>query len=64
LLFDGVSIDTPELTIPHPRMFFRKFAIEGVKAVAPDLLNPWTGELFANYGISDEISAQKMKIID
>lgn len=63
LLFGGLRKFTPELTLPHPRMFFRRFAIEGVKAVASDLQNPLTGELFANYSISEEILSQKMKII-
>ena len=64
LLFDKLLKLNPELTIPHPRMFFRRFAIEGVKAVAPDLLNPLTGEFFGKYKISEDVLRQDLKIID
>lgn len=64
LLFGNIQKITPELTIPHPRMFFRKFAIEGVKVVAFDLKNPFTGEFFADYSISEDVLAQKVRIID
>jgi len=63
LLFDGETISTEKLTIPHPRMFFRKFAIEGVKFVGADLINPFSGELLANYRVPKEILSQKVKII-
>ena len=64
LLFDNLVIDLPELTVPHPRMFFRKFAIEGVKAVAGDFVNPLTGKKFANYGVCGEILQQETRIIE
>jgi len=64
LLFDEKQINSPELCVPHPRMFFRKFAIEGVKAVASDLKNPLSGQKFADYRINDEVLAQKTAIIE
>ncbi|MCL1945836.1 MAG: 2-amino-4-hydroxy-6-hydroxymethyldihydropteridine diphosphokinase [Chitinivibrionia bacterium] len=64
LLFDEIIKKTPALTIPHPRLFFRKFAIEGVKSLNTNLLNPFTGEKFANYRVSKEILRQKIKIIE
>ncbi|MDR0303630.1 MAG: 2-amino-4-hydroxy-6-hydroxymethyldihydropteridine diphosphokinase [Chitinispirillales bacterium] len=63
LLFDDEIINEKELVIPHPRMFFRRFAMEGVKSVAPDLTNPFTKKLFAYYDISKEILPQNIKII-
>jgi len=64
LLFDEIAIDLPELTIPHPRMFFRKFAIEGVKAVASDLKDPLTGKSFADYCVCKDVFLQKTMIIE
>jgi 2-amino-4-hydroxy-6-hydroxymethyldihydropteridine diphosphokinase len=64
LLFDDKIINGENLTIPHPRMFFRRFAIEGVKSVAADFMNPFTKKLFANYGLSEEILSQNLKIIE
>ncbi|MCL2844123.1 MAG: 2-amino-4-hydroxy-6-hydroxymethyldihydropteridine diphosphokinase [Chitinivibrionia bacterium] len=64
LLFDEITLDLPELSIPHPRMFFRKFAIEGVKSVAADLKNPLTGEKFGNYCVCKEVLRQKTMIIE
>jgi len=64
LLYDEIVVDLPELTVPHPRMFFRKFAIEGVKAVAGDLKNPLTGEKFADYCVCEEVLRQKITKIE
>ena len=64
LLFDEIIKRTPELTVPHPRLFFRKFAIEGVKSLGGNLLNPFTGENFANYRVCEEILRQETKIIE
>jgi 2-amino-4-hydroxy-6-hydroxymethyldihydropteridine diphosphokinase len=64
LLFDEITVNLPELTIPHPRMFFRKFAIEGVKSVAADLKNPLTGNFFANYSVCKEVLRQKITLIE
>jgi 2-amino-4-hydroxy-6-hydroxymethyldihydropteridine diphosphokinase len=63
LLFGCEIILTEKLTIPHPRMFFRKFAVEGIKFVGADLINPFSGELFADYRVPKEILLQKVKII-
>jgi len=63
LLFGDKIISTAKLTIPHPRMFFRRFALEGVKFVGSDLINPFSGELFADYRVPKEILLQKVKII-
>jgi 2-amino-4-hydroxy-6-hydroxymethyldihydropteridine diphosphokinase len=38
LLYGDVSVDTPELTIPHPRMWERGFVLAPLRDVAPELV--------------------------
>jgi 2-amino-4-hydroxy-6-hydroxymethyldihydropteridine diphosphokinase len=40
LWIDGVEIDEPDLVVPHPRTFERRFVLEPLAEVAPDLLPP------------------------
>jgi 2-amino-4-hydroxy-6-hydroxymethyldihydropteridine diphosphokinase len=45
LLYDNLVLSTPFLTLPHPRMAFRRFVLEPAVEVAPDLVHPrlsWT----------------------
>jgi 2-amino-4-hydroxy-6-hydroxymethyldihydropteridine diphosphokinase len=37
LIYEGVKMDTPELTIPHPRMHQRDFVIKPLREIAPEL---------------------------
>ncbi len=43
LLFDDRIIDSPELTIPHPRLAERRFVLEPLAEIAPDFVEPITG---------------------
>jgi 2-amino-4-hydroxy-6-hydroxymethyldihydropteridine diphosphokinase len=48
LLYDDLVIDTPELTIPHPRMSFRRFVLEPAAEIAPEMRHPTIGWTIAD----------------
>jgi len=38
LWIDGTGVDEPDLQVPHPRMFERRFVLAPLSELAPDLL--------------------------
>lgn len=40
LTYDDVVLHTPRLTLPHPRMSYRKFVLRGAVEIAPDYVLP------------------------
>lgn len=40
LFFDEMTLDTPRLTIPHPRLAERAFVLRPLADIAPDLIHP------------------------
>jgi len=38
LWIDGIEVDEPDLQVPHPRMFERRFVLAPLSELAPDLL--------------------------
>jgi 2-amino-4-hydroxy-6-hydroxymethyldihydropteridine diphosphokinase len=49
LWLDGVTVDEPDLIVPHPRMFDRAFVMVPLAELAPDIAqersDPGTGEV-------------------
>ena len=43
LLFGDAVIDSPTLTVPHPRMSFRRFVLEPAVEIAGDMVHPTIG---------------------
>ena len=44
LLVDDVILDTPELSLPHPRLHERAFVLVPLAEIAPELVLPGTGK--------------------
>jgi len=40
LLYDDLILDDPQLKIPHPRILSRRFVLEPLAALAPDMVHP------------------------
>jgi 2-amino-4-hydroxy-6-hydroxymethyldihydropteridine diphosphokinase len=47
LLFGSLVINEPKLTIPHPRLHERRFVLEPLADIAPDLVHPILSETIA-----------------
>ncbi len=43
LFYDNLQMETPELTLPHPRMAQRRFVLEPLAEIAADKKHPETG---------------------
>jgi 2-amino-4-hydroxy-6-hydroxymethyldihydropteridine diphosphokinase len=49
LLFGSALIETPQLQVPHPRMLERRFVLEPLIEIAPDVRHPDSKEPLSKY---------------
>jgi len=47
ILFGDLVLNTEELTLPHPAMRQRRFVLEPLAEIAPDMIDPVSGETIA-----------------
>ena len=63
LLYDDLILDTPTLTLPHPRMTQRAFVLVPLAEIAPDWVHPLTKSAIAQIlKTADCSGVQKMKV--
>ena len=60
LLLGSAAIDTPRLTIPHPRMLERRFVLEPLLEIATELLHPVTKRPLRDY--LSQVKTQKLRV--
>jgi 2-amino-4-hydroxy-6-hydroxymethyldihydropteridine diphosphokinase len=59
LLIGSAIIDTPRLTVPHPRMLERRFVLEPLLEIAPELVHPIIKRPLRDY--LSQVKMQKLR---
>jgi 2-amino-4-hydroxy-6-hydroxymethyldihydropteridine diphosphokinase len=59
LLFGNAVVETSQLVIPHPRMLDRRFVLEPLLEIAPELRHPQTKDLLTRY--LGRVAGQKLR---
>jgi 2-amino-4-hydroxy-6-hydroxymethyldihydropteridine diphosphokinase len=44
LFYDGLILEEPGLSIPHPRIAYRRFVLEPLNELSPDFIHPVLGK--------------------
>ncbi|OGO11952.1 MAG: 2-amino-4-hydroxy-6-hydroxymethyldihydropteridine diphosphokinase [Chloroflexi bacterium RBG_16_47_49] len=60
LFYDDLVLDTPKLTIPHPRIAQRAFVLVPLAEIAPDLLLPGLGKTIQQLKSTMDASSLKL----
>jgi len=60
LLFGQAAIDTPQLVIPHAAMLERRFVLEPLVEIAPELRHPVIGKSFAS--VLPQVKGQQIRL--
>ncbi len=66
LLYDGAVVSSPELTLPHPRLYERSFVLVPLNEIAPELVHPdgrTTREHLQDLGAGQKIRLFKAETI-
>jgi 2-amino-4-hydroxy-6-hydroxymethyldihydropteridine diphosphokinase len=63
LLYDDLILDSPSLTIPHPRMHERAFVLVPLAEIAPNWLEPVSGVAIAKLLRSVDTSGVKPYVV-
>jgi len=65
LFFDSIAVESPVLTIPHAHIAERKFTLEPLKEIAPDLMHPVLHQSIAELYLTckDELTAKPVDAI-
>ncbi|MFW6081850.1 MAG: 2-amino-4-hydroxy-6-hydroxymethyldihydropteridine diphosphokinase [Desulfosalsimonas sp.] len=61
IFYDNLVINTPQLTVPHPRMHQRAFVLKPLGDIAPQLIHPVLG-LTAGELLKDDLVASQQCI--
>ena len=48
LLYGDQVLNTPDLTVPHPRLALRRFVLQPLAEIAPDLVEPLSGKTISS----------------
>lgn len=61
LLYGEAVIETPALSVPHPRLHERRFVLDPLLELRPDLVHPGTRKMLSSY--LDAVRTQQVRRI-